>query len=265
MRGPTTPRHGSVKLLLIEGSWRTAADLKVRLQANGFDVMHVDDGDKALRRAAENHPDVIVLGITASGPDSYEILRQLRERRINTPVMVLAADDGKRDEAAALELGADDYLSTPFSFVVFIARLQALVRRGRPARPPVLRVDDLVLDPARHVVSRAGVPIDLSPREFGLLQYLMRNPDTVCSKMNILHSVWDDEYSGPCNVVEVYVGYVRRKIDTPFGTHTIETVRGAGYRLQSQRQPSRRDWSCASRPPAGADAGRSLRDLTVQN
>jgi two-component system OmpR family response regulator len=144
---------------------------------------------------------------------------------------MLTAKDGEYDEADAFDLGADDYLTKPFSFVVLVARLRALVRRGAPERPSVLTVGDLTLDPATRVVRRGGAEIALTPREFGLLHFLMRHPGEVLSKAEIVQSVWDMNYDGDENVVEVYVGYLRRKIDQPFGTHTIRTMRGAGYRL----------------------------------
>lgn len=164
----------------------------------------------------------------------YEIVRELRKAQVWTPpVLMLSAKDGEYDLADAFDLGADDYLIKPFSFVVLIARLRALMRRGAPARPPVLRVDDLELDPARHRVTRAGIEVDLTPREYGVLEYLMRNADTVVTKDEILRAVWDVNYGGDDNIVEVYVGYLRRKLDVPFGTQTIHTVRGVGYRLSS--------------------------------
>jgi DNA-binding response OmpR family regulator len=157
----------------------------------------------------------------------------MRAREIWTPVLMLTAKDGDYDQADAFDLGADDYLTKPFSFIVLVARLRALLRRGAPQRPAVLTAGSLSLDPARRVVERDSTPIALTPREYGLLEYLMRNKDTVVTKAEILENVWDAHYNGPDNVVEVYVGYVRRKIDVPFGTYTIETVRGVGYRLDS--------------------------------
>jgi two-component system OmpR family response regulator len=157
----------------------------------------------------------------------------MRTRSVWTPVLMLTAKDGEYDETDAFDLGADDYLTKPFSFIVLVARLRALVRRGAPQRPVVMTAGNLSLDPARRVVQRDSMPISLTPREYGVLEYLMRNKDTVVTKGDILQNVWDAHYMGPDNVVEVYVGYVRRKIDFPFGTNTIETVRGVGYRLES--------------------------------
>lgn len=148
-------------------------------------------------------------------------------------MLMLTAKDGDHEQADAFDMGADDYLTKPFSFIVLTARLRALLRRGAPQRPVVLAVGELSLDPARRVVQRGDTPISLTPREFGLLEYLMRNPDIAVTKAQILQHVWDSHHRGPDNVVEVYMGYLRRKIDAPFGTRTIETVRGVGYRLDS--------------------------------
>jgi len=144
---------------------------------------------------------------------------------------MLTAKDGEYDEADALDLGADDYVTKPFAFVVLLARLRALLRRGAAPRPAVLAVGDLVLDPAAHTVARGETTIELTPREFALLEYLMRRAGQAVPKSEILHHVWDAHYEGDANVVEVYVGYLRRKIDSPFGLATVQTVRGAGYRL----------------------------------
>jgi DNA-binding response OmpR family regulator len=233
----TVARHDRgvrpVKVLLVEDELHVAASLKVGLRAEGFVVVHADTGTEGFWQAVENRFDVIILDIMLPGPSGYEVLRRIRERKIWTPVLMLTAKDGEYDQADAFDLGADDYLVKPFSFVVLVARLRALIRRGAPQRPVVMAAGDLVLDPSRHLVTRAGVPIDLSPREFGVLEFLMRNTDVVCTKAQIVQNVWDEHFSGPENVVEVYIGYLRRKIDVPFGTNTIETVWGVGYRLES--------------------------------
>jgi two-component system OmpR family response regulator len=157
----------------------------------------------------------------------------VRTAEVWTPVLMLTAKDGDYEQADAFDLGADDYLTKPFSFIVLVARLRALVRRGAPQRPVILTAGTLSLDPARRIVRRNADTIALTPREYGLLHYLMRNKGAVVSKTDILHNVWDSHFSGGDNVVEVYVGYLRRKIDIPFGTSTIETVRGVGYRLDA--------------------------------
>jgi two-component system OmpR family response regulator len=223
-----------MKVLVVEDEPRLAKTLKMGLEAEGFVVVTASTGTDGLWQASGNHFDVVVLDIMLPGLNGYEVVRQLRSREIWTPVLMLTAKDGDYDQADAFDLGADDYLTKPFSFIVLVARLRALIRRGAPERPVVLTAGDLALDPARRSVSRGSAPIALTPREFGLLEYLMRKRDTVVTKAEILQHVWDPHHCGPDNVVEVYVGYLRRKIDTPFGTNTIETVRGVGYRLDSE-------------------------------
>ncbi len=166
--------------------------------------------------------------------NGYRVLQSLRERGIWTPVLMLSAKDGEYDQAEALDCGADDYLVKPFSVVVLKARLRALLRRGAPPeRPATLRVGDLFLDPAEHLVRRGDTPpITLTPREYAVLECLIRHAGTVVSKTAILHSVWDENYEGDPNIIEVYIGYLRKRIDQPFGVHSIETVRGGvGYRI----------------------------------
>jgi two-component system OmpR family response regulator len=220
-----------MRVLLVEDEPRLSATLSRGLKAEGFVVVAVETGVDGLREAVENSYDVVVLDIMLPGHSGYEVLRRMRAQGVWTPVLMLTAKDGEYDQTDAFDLGADDYLTKPFSFRVLVARLRALVRRGAPERPTVLTAGSLTLDPARHTVHRGSTPITLTPREYGLLEYLMRNKDMVLTKAQILHNVWDAHYQGPDNVVEVYVGYVRRKIDAPFGTNTIETIRGVGYRL----------------------------------
>jgi two-component system, OmpR family, response regulator len=220
-----------MRVLLAEDEPGLSATLSMGLRAEGFVVVAVGTGTEALHEALENSFDVVVLDIMLPGHSGYEVLRRMRRREVWTPVLMLTAKDGEYDETDAFDLGADDYLTKPFSFRVLVARLRALVRRGAPERPVVLTAGSLSLDPVRHTVERDSTAIALTPREFGLLEFLMRNKDVVVTKADILQSVWDAHYQGPDNVVEVYVGYLRRKIDAPFGTSTIETVRGVGYRL----------------------------------
>ena len=222
-----------VKVLIVEDEPRFANTLSIGLRAEGFVVVHADNGVDGLWEATENSFDVIVLDIMLPGLNGYEVLRKMRANDVWTPVLMLTAKDGDYDQTDAFDLGADDYLSKPVSFIVLLARLRALLRRGAPQRPVVMTAGTLTLDPARRVVERDCIPIDLTPREYGVLEYLMRHKDTVVTKNDMLQHVWDAHYAGPDNVVEVYVGYVRRKIDAPFGTNTIQTVRGAGYRLDS--------------------------------
>jgi two-component system OmpR family response regulator len=222
-----------MKVLVVEDEPLLASTLAIGLRAEGCVVVGSSNGVDGLWQAVENDFDVIVLDIMLPGLSGYEVLRRMRTRDVWTPVLMLTAKDGEYDQTDAFDLGADDYLTKPFSFLVLVARLRALVRRSAPQRPPVLTAGTLSLDPARRMVERDSSPISLTPREYGLLEYLMRNKDTVVTKTEILQNVWDAHYEGADNVVEVYVGYVRRKIDIPFGTNTIQTVRGVGYRLES--------------------------------
>jgi two-component system OmpR family response regulator len=222
-----------VKVLVVEDEARLASTLAMGLRAEGFVVETVANGVDGLWQATENVFDVVVLDIMLPGMSGYEVLREMRARAIWTPVLMLTAKDGEYDQADAFDLGADDYLTKPFSFIVLVARLRALLRRGAPNRPVVMTAGTLSLDPTRRVVARESTVITLTPREYGVLEYLMRNKDRVVTKTEILQNVWDVHYEGGENVVEVYVGYVRRKIDIPFGTTTIETIRGVGYRLES--------------------------------
>lgn len=220
-----------VRVLVVDDEIRLAETLRRGLSAEGFVVEVAHDGIDGLELAATGDFDVLVLDIMLPGKHGYQIVRELRERRIWTPVLMLSAKDGEYDQADAFDLGADDYLTKPFSFVILIARLRALIRRGAPERPAILTAGSLALDPARRSVSRAGQELSLTPREFSVLEYLLRHRGDVVTKFDILRSVWDANYEGSDNVVEVYIGYLRRKIDTPFGLASIETVRGVGYRL----------------------------------
>jgi two-component system OmpR family response regulator len=222
-----------MKVLVVDDEPLLASTLAIGLRAEGCVVVGAANGVEGLWQAVENDFDVIVLDIMLPGLSGYEVLRRMRARDVWTPVLMLTAKDGEYDQTDAFDLGADDYLTKPFSFLVLVARLRALVRRSAPQRLPVLMAGSLSLDPARRVVERDSSPISLTPREYGLLEYLMRNKDTVVTKTEILQNVWDAHYEGADNVVEVYVGYVRRKIDIPFGTNTIQTIRGIGYRLES--------------------------------
>lgn len=205
------------------------------LAAEGFAVDVAYDGADGLHKALTGVYDVLVLDILMPGASGYEIVRRLRAADVWAPVLMLSAKDGDYDVADALDLGADDHLAKPFSFVVLLARVRALQRRGRRERPATLELDDLVLDPARRRCTRGGAEVRLTAREFAVLECLMRQPGEVLTKSDIIEQVWDENYSGDPNIVEVYVGYLRRKIDDPFDRHTIATVRGAGYRLERAR------------------------------
>src|SRR5690349_10557688 len=224
-----------MRVLLVEDEENLAETVRDGLAAEGFTTDVMANGVDGLWAATETPHgayDAIVLDIMLPGLNGYEVCRQLRARQVWTPVLMLTAKDGEYDQSDALDLGADDYLTKPFSFVVLIARLRALVRRGAPERPVVMAAGDLTLDPTRRRVERAGEQIDLTPREFGLLFYLMRNRGDVVTKMAILENVWDPAFDGDPNIVEVYIRYLRRKIDVPYQREAITTVRGVGYRLE---------------------------------
>ena len=222
-----------MRILVVEDERRLAEMVRRGMVAEGFVVELAHTGPDGLHQGTHGDFDVIVLDIMLPGLNGYDVLRQLRAREIWTPVLMLTAKDGEYDQADAFDLGADDYLSKPFSFIVLIARLRALLRRGAPERPMILTAGDLALDPARRRVTRADTPVALTPREYGVLEFLLRHNGTVVSKTEILRGVWDAHYEGDDNVVEVYVGYLRRKLDTPFGRKSIETIRGVGYRLSA--------------------------------
>ncbi|GFE13264.1 DNA-binding response regulator [Streptomyces glebosus] len=222
-----------MRVLLIEDERGLAAAVARGLGEEGFTVDVVHDGADGLWSAVNVSYDAIVLDIMLPGLSGYEVVKRLRRARVWTPVLMLTAKDGEYDESDALDLGADDYLRKPCSYVVLVAHLRALLRRGAPARPAVLATGDLSLDPARRRCHRAGQEVALTAREFALLEFLLRHQDEVVGKTDILAHVWDENFDGDTNIVEVYIGYLRRKIDTPFGRRTIETVRGAGYRLLS--------------------------------
>ena len=222
-----------MKVLLVEDEARLAGVVKEGLAAEGFVVEVVSDGITGLWAATENSYDAIVLDIMLPGLNGYDVLKQIRSRKIWTPVLMLTAKDGEYDQTDAFDLGADDYLTKPFSFLILMARLRALVRRGAPERPVLITVGTLVLDPARRLVARGGVPVPLTAREYGLLLYLMRHAGDVVSKAQILDNVWDSAYEGGDNIVEVYIGYLRKKLDAPFNLNTLRTVRGLGYRLDA--------------------------------
>jgi DNA-binding response OmpR family regulator len=220
-----------VRVLVIEDEVGLADALVLGLSGEGFAVEAVHDGLEGLWRARERQYDAVVLDLLLPGMNGYEVCRTLRAEGVWTPILILTAKDGEYDEAEALDTGADDFLAKPFSFVVLVSRLRALHRRGAIPRPPVLEVGDLVVDPMTRQCSRDGTPISLTAREFDLLEALARRPGAVRSKVDLLQAVWGDDFDGEPNVVEVYVGYLRRKIDLPFGRQSLQTVRGVGYRV----------------------------------
>jgi DNA-binding response OmpR family regulator len=216
-----------VRLLVVEDEFRLARALRRGLQAEGFVVDVAGDGVSGLEAARHGEYDAVVLDIMLPRLSGYRVVEALRAEQNWVPVLLLSAKDGEYDMADGLDVGADDYLTKPFSYVVLLARLRALLRRGAKERPAVLTVGELALDPAAHTVTRAGTPLTLTPREYTLLEYLMRNPGRVVSRTELLDHVWDAAMQNSPNVVDVYVGYLRRKI----GRRALQTVRGAGYRL----------------------------------
>ncbi|MEU8333021.1 response regulator transcription factor [Micromonospora sp. NPDC048839] len=216
-----------MRLLVVEDEARLAAALQRGLRAEGFAVDVARTGPAGLDAARHGGYDAMILDVMLPGLSGYELVRTLRAEQHWLPVLMLSAKDGEYDQADGLDCGADDYLTKPFSYVVLLARLRALLRRGAPERPAVLAVGDLRLDPARRRVTRADAEVTLTAREFALLNYLMRRPGQVISKIELLDHVWNASLETAPNIVEVYVGYLRRKL----GRDRLETVRGVGYRL----------------------------------
>jgi DNA-binding response OmpR family regulator len=220
-----------MRVLVVEDEKRVAAAVRRGLEAEGFAVDVALTGTEGDWLARENNYDVIVLDIMLPGLNGFRVCANLRERNDWTPVLMLTAKDGELDEAEALDTGADDYLTKPFSYVVLVARIRALLRRSSSTRELVHEAGDLRLDPAAHECWRGDVPITLTAREFSVLEFLMRRRGEVVSKAEILENVWDFAFEGDPNIVEVYIRYLRKKIDEPFERRAIQTIRGAGYRL----------------------------------
>jgi DNA-binding response OmpR family regulator len=220
-----------VRILVVEDEVVLAEGIRRGLVAEGFAVDVAHDGTDGLWRAQEHDYDAIVLDIMLPGVNGYRLCAALREAGDWTPVLMLTAKDGVLDEAEALDTGADDFLTKPFAHVVLVARLRALIRRGRPPRPTVLSAGDLRLDPASRRVARGDEEVELTARETALLELLLSRVGEVVSKREVLDHVWDDDFEGDPNIVEVYIRHLRNKVDRPFDREAIQTVRGAGYRL----------------------------------
>ncbi|MCP3972897.1 MAG: response regulator transcription factor [bacterium] len=220
-----------MRLLVVEDEVNLATAVAQGLRGEGYDVEVAHDGEEGLWRAREGQFDAIVLDIMLPGMNGYKVCRTLREEAIWTPILMLTAKAGEFDEAEGLDTGADDYLTKPFSFVVLLARLRALVRRGAAVRSALLTVGDLRLDLSTKECRRGTMEIELTPREFAVLEALAAQPGRVLSKQELIDKVWGLDYFGNPNIVEVYVGYLRKKVDRPFGVDSIRTVRGVGYRL----------------------------------
>jgi two-component system OmpR family response regulator len=224
-----------MKVLIVEDDARIAAAVKRGLDAEGFSVEVSFDGDDGLWRASEHHYDLLIVDLMLPGQDGFEICRILREQGDWTPILILTARDEEVDETRALDTGADDYLVKPFAFPMLVAHVRALLRRASGTAPPI-EVGDLRLDPARHRCWRGSTEIGLTAREFSVLEYLVRRAGLVTPKFEILRGVWEYDFEGDPNIVEVYIRRLRRKIDLPFGRQDIETVRGAGYRLEAHER-----------------------------
>jgi two-component system OmpR family response regulator len=223
-----------MRILVVEDEVKMAALLKRGLEEEGYAVDTAQTGTDAIWLGTENPYDLIVLDLMLPDRDGFEVCRELRESGRWAPVIMLTAKDGVRDRVTGLDVGADDYLTKPFSFAELLARCRALLRRGQTERPVMLQVGDLTMDPAGRKVDRGGRVIDLTAKEFSLLEYFMRHPEEVLSRTRILEHVWDFAYEGDSNVVDVYVRYLREKIDRPFDRSSLETVRGSGYRLKPE-------------------------------
>ena len=224
-----------MRVLVVEDSVKMASLLKRGLEEEGYAVDVTTTGEDAVWMATQNAIDAVVLDVLLPDLDGFEVCRRIREAGTWSPVLMLTARHGVEDRVKGLDVGADDYLTKPFAFIELAARLRALIRRGVGERPAILTVGDLIIDPATRVVRRGDVTIDLTAKEFSLLEYFMRHPSEVLSRMQLIEHVWDFAYDGGSNVVDVYVKYLREKIDRPFGIRSIETVRGAGYRLREDR------------------------------
>lgn len=222
-----------MRILVVEDDLRLAALLHRGLVGEGYAVDVAYDGCRGLEMARGNAYDALVLDVMLPKLNGFGVCERLRRAGMWVPVLMLTALDGEDDQAEGLDLGADDYVTKPFSFVALAARLRALIRRGRPERPAVLRIGDLEIDPAARHCRRGGTDVVLTAREFAVLEYLARRGGETVSKCDVLEHVWDDRFDGDVNIVEVYVSALRRKIDAPFQRHTIRTVRGVGYRLDA--------------------------------
>jgi two-component system OmpR family response regulator len=229
----STRDNESVRTLIVEDETKMAALLRRGLVEEGYAADVARTGDDAVWMARATPYDAIVLDVMLPGADGFAVCRELRENGVWAPVLMLTARDGVQDRVAGLDSGADDYLTKPFSFAELLARLRALARRGPLERPTVLEVGSLRLDPATRQAWRGEVEVDLSAKEFALLETFMRRPGDVLSRLDLLEHAWDYAYENRSNVVDVYIRYLREKVDRPFGVKSIETVRGVGYRLRA--------------------------------
>jgi two-component system copper resistance phosphate regulon response regulator CusR len=230
----TVTYNGTMRILVVEDDRKVSGFLRRGLQEENYAVDVCPEGNEALYLAQVNPYDVIVLDVMLPGRDGFSVCRELREKGVLAPVLMLTAKDAVEDRVAGLSEGADDYLTKPFSFEELLARIRALLRRSQEYKAPVLKVGDLELDPVRRLVVRAGKAITLTGREYALLEYLMRNRGRVVTPSMILEHVWDMNYEGASNIVNVYISHLRNKVDKDHGTKLIQTLRGHGYRVDEK-------------------------------
>jgi DNA-binding response OmpR family regulator len=228
-----------MRILLVEDNRRLSQSLKTALEEGGYAVDAAWDGPEGEDFARALPYDLIILDVMLPKKDGYAVCRDLRSQGLRTPILMLTARDAVEARVEGLDSGADDYLVKPFALAELNARLRALLRRELPEKTAVLQVDDLVLDPARHTAARAGQPIELTAREFALLEYLIRNPNRLVTREMIITHVWDADFISGSNVIDVYIRRLRRKIDDPFEPKLLETVRGSGYRLLQPESKAR--------------------------
>lgn len=222
-----------MRILLVEDDRKVASFIRRGLAEEGYAVDVASDGETGLAMGLDRLHDVIILDVMLPGKPGFQVVRELRQAKVSTPVLLLTAREAVEDKVQGLDAGADDYLTKPFAFAELLARVRALLRRGTAARPPVLRVADLTLDPATRTVSRGGEAIPLTNREFALLEYLMRGAGRVLTRTMIAEHVWDYSFDSTTNVIDVYVNYLRKKVDAGRERKLIHTVRGVGYVLKA--------------------------------
>jgi two-component system OmpR family response regulator len=223
-----------VRVLIVEDEPKLASLLRKGLTAQGLAADIATHGDEAMYMATATAYDAITMDVMLPDTDGFTLCKEFRRHGVTTPVLMITALDTIHDRVTGLDSGADDYLAKPFSFEELLARLRALARRPHELRMPVLAVNELRLDPAARTVHHGQIPIELTPKEFALLEALMRRPGEAVSRFALLECAWDDSYDNRSNIVDVYIGYLRQKVDRPFGTDNIETVRGFGYRLRTE-------------------------------
>lgn len=223
-----------MRVLVVEDEKKVASFIKQGLEEEGYAVDVAPDGEEGLGMALDRVHDLVILDIHLPRMDGLRVLQKLRKDKVRAPVLLLTVRANIEDKVLGLDAGADDYLTKPFAFEELLARVRALLRRRAEAEPPVLQIADLTLDPARHVVTRGGEKIDLSPKEFALLAYFMRNPGRVLTRTMISEHVWDYDFDTMTNVIDVYVTYLRKKIDAGHAPRLIHTVRGVGYVLKAE-------------------------------